>query len=304
MYTVKTFELTKDGKRNTKACNHIRAQMFNKIREIVEEGVHFRNHLNGDKLFLSPEKAIQIQNDLGADIIMSFDECPPYPVSYEYMRESIDRTTRWAKRGQKAHARPDDQALFGIVQGGEFEDLRHEHAKALAAMDFPGYSIGGTSVGEPKDVMYKMIEDGIKYLPEDKPRYLMGVGSVDAIFEGVERGVDMFDCVLPTRNARHGAMMTSEGRINIKNKKYEMDFGPLDPECDCEACTNYSRAYLRHLYRTDEGFGKRLLSIHNLRYLLKLMEDIRQAIKEDRFLEFKKEVFDKFGIDSDNLKGF
>jgi queuine tRNA-ribosyltransferase len=277
---------------------------LSKIREIVEEGVHFRNHLNGDKLFLSPEKAIQIQNDLGADIIMSFDECPPYPVSYEYMRESIDRTTRWAKRGQKAHARPDDQALFGIVQGGEFEDLRHEHAKALAAMDFPGYSIGGTSVGEPKDVMYKMIEDGIKYLPEDKPRYLMGVGSVDAIFEGVERGVDMFDCVLPTRNARHGAMMTSEGRINIKNKKYEMDFGPLDPECDCEACTNYSRAYLRHLYRTDEGFGKRLLSIHNLRYLLKLMEDIRQAIKEDRFLEFKKEVFDKFGIDSDNLKGF
>ena len=235
---------------------------------------------------------------------MSFDECPPYPVSYEYMRESIDRTTRWAKRGKEAHARSDDQALFGIVQGGEFEDLRHEHAKTLAAMDFPGYSIGGTSVGEPKDVMYKMIEDGIKYLPEDKPRYLMGVGSVDAIFEGVERGVDMFDCVLPTRNARHGALMTSEGRINIKNKKYEMDFGPLDPECDCEACTNYSRAYLRHLYRTNEGFGARLLSIHNLRYLLKLMEDIREAIREDRFLELKKEVFERFGIDSDNLKGF
>lgn len=277
---------------------------LSKIREIKEEGVYFRNHLNGDKLFLSPEKAIQIQNDLGADIIMSFDECPPYPASYDYMRESIDRTLRWAQRGKEAHQRPHDQALFGIVQGGEFQDLRHAHAKALVAMDFPGYSIGGTSVGEPKDVMYKMIEDSIKYLPLDKPRYLMGVGSVDAIFEGVERGVDMFDCVLPTRNARHGAMMTSQGRINIKNKQYEYDFTPLDPECDCEACTQYTRAYLRHLFRTNEGFGTRLLSIHNLRYLLKLMEDIRQAIKEDRFLEFKQEVYEKFGINNENNKGF
>lgn len=277
---------------------------LSKIREIKEEGVYFRNHLNGDKLFLSPEKAIQIQNDLGADIIMSFDECPPYPASYDYMKESIERTLRWAQRGKEAHQRPHDQALFGIVQGGEFEDLRHAHAKALVAMDFPGYSIGGTSVGEPKDVMFKMIEDSIKYLPLDKPRYLMGVGSVDAIFEGVERGVDMFDCVLPTRNARHGAMMTSQGRINIKNKQYEYDFTPLDPECDCETCTQYTRAYLRHLFRTNEGFGTRLLSIHNLRYLLKLMEDIRQAIKEDRFLEFKQEVYEKFGINNENNKGF
>lgn len=277
---------------------------LSKMRKIVEEGVHFRNHLNGDKLFLTPEKAIQIQNDLGADIIMSFDECPPYPATREYMKESIDRTLRWAKRGKDAHQRPHDQALFGIVQGGEFEDLRHEHAKALVEMDFPGYSIGGTSVGEPKDVMYKMIESSIEYLPEDKPRYLMGVGSVDAIFEGVERGVDMFDCVLPTRNARHGAMMTSQGRVNIKNKQYEYDFGPLDPECDCEACTQYTRAYLRHLYRTNEGFGARLLSIHNLRYLLKLMEDIREAIEEDRFLELKHEVFEKFGITEVDNKGF
>ncbi len=277
---------------------------LSKMREIVEEGVHFRNHLNGDKLFLSPEKAIQIQNDLGADIIMSFDECPPYPATHDYMKQSVERTLRWAKRGKEAHGRPEDQALFGIVQGGEFEDLRALSAQKLVEMDFPGYSIGGTSVGEPKDVMNKMIEYSIAHLPEDKPRYLMGVGSVNGIFEGVERGVDMFDCVLPTRNARHGAMMTSEGRINIKNKKYEYDFGPLDPKCDCETCTNYSRAYLRHLFRTNEGLGARLLSIHNLRYLLSLMEDIREAIKEDRFLELKHEVYEKFGIEHVNDKGF
>ena len=277
---------------------------LSKIRTIVEEGVHFRNHLNGDKLFLSPEKAIQIQNDLGADIIMSFDECPPYPATYEYMKESIERTTRWAKRGKDAHQRPDDQALFGIVQGGEFEDLRAQHAKALVAMDFPGYSIGGTSVGEPKDIMNRMIDYSIAHLPENKPRYLLGVGSVNSIFEAVERGVDMFDCVLPTRNARHGAMMTSIGRINIKNKQYEYDFGPLDPECDCEACTQYSRAYLRHLYRTNEGLGMRLLSIHNLRFLLKMMEDIREAIENDTFMELKAAVYKKFGIESEMDKGF
>ncbi|AMC94614.1 queuine tRNA-ribosyltransferase [Erysipelothrix larvae] len=269
---------------------------LSQIRKIEEEGVAFRNHLNGDKLFLSPEKAIQIQNDLGADIIMSFDECPPYPATYEYMKDSVERTLRWAKRGQLAHQRPDDQALFGIVQGGSFTELRHHSAKSLVEMDFPGYSIGGTSVGEPKEVMYKMIDDAIEFLPEDKPRYLMGVGSVDAIFEGVLRGVDMFDCVLPTRIARHGAAMTTQGRVNIKNNKFAEDFTPLDPACDCEACQNYTKAYLRHLIRCNEGLGMRLLSIHNLRFLLKLMEDIRLAIEEDRLLELRDQVYEAYEL--------
>lgn len=275
-----------------------------KIRTIVEEGVHFRNHLSGEKLFLTPEKAIGIQNDLGADIIMSFDECPPYPVTHDYMKKSVERTLRWAKRGKDAHQRPHDQALFGIVQGGEFSDLREQSAKALVEMDFPGYSIGGTSVGEPKDVMYKMIDDSIKHLPEDKPRYLMGVGSVDGIFEGVIHGVDMFDCVLPTRIARHGTAMTSKGRVNIKNKKWEYDLNPLDENCDCETCQNYTKSYLRHLIRSNEGFGMRLLSIHNLRYLLKLMEDIREAIKDDRLLELRDQVYEDYGIDGPDHPGW
>lgn len=273
-------------------------------RKINEEGVIFKNHLNGDTLFLTPEKSIQIQNDLGADIIMSFDECPPYPSTYDYMKNSVERTLRWAKRGKDAHQRPDDQALFGIVQGGEFEDLRELSAKSLVEMDFPGYSIGGTSVGETKEVMYKMIDYSIRYLPLDKPRYLMGVGSVDAILEGVLRGVDMFDCVLPTRIARHGTAMTSHGRINIRNQKYERDFTPLDHECDCITCKNYTRAYLKHLIKCNEGLGQRLLSIHNLRYLIHLTEQARQAIQEDRFLDFKNEYFKKHHLDKPNAKGF
>lgn len=275
-----------------------------KIRQITEEGVHFKNHLSGESLFLTPEISIQTQNDLGADIIMSFDECPPYPATYEYMRNSVERTLRWAKRGKLAHQRPNDQALFGIVQGGEYADLREMSAKALVEMDFPGYSIGGTSVGEPKEVMYKMIDDSIIHLPEDKPRYLMGVGSIDGIFEGVIRGVDMFDCVLPTRIARHGAAMTSIGRLNLKNRKYEFDYSSLDESCDCETCKNYTKSYLRHLIRTNEGLGMRLLSIHNLRFLLKLMEDIRSAIEEDRLLEFKDEVYEKYGLNEENHSGF
>lgn len=275
-----------------------------KIRTISEEGVEFRSHLSGEKLFLTPEKAIQVQNALGPDIMMSFDECPPYPATYEYMKNSVERTIRWAARGKSAHQNPETQALFGIVQGGKYADLREHCAKELVAMDFPGYSIGGTSVGEPKDVMWQMIDHTIDFLPEDKPRYLMGVGSVDAIFEGVLRGVDMFDCVLPTRIARHGTAMTSTGRVNIKNRKWEYDFSPLDENCDCECCQNYTKSYLRHLIRCNEGFGMRLLSIHNLRFLLKLMEDIREAIKEDRLLQLRDEVYESYGITGDDHPGW
>jgi queuine tRNA-ribosyltransferase len=263
-------------------------------RQITEEGVTFKNHLNGSKLFISPEIAIGIEEKLGADIIMSFDECCPYPVTHEYMKNSVERTLRWAKRGKDVHKK-EDQALFGIVQGGEFPDLRKYCAEELVKMDFDGYSIGGTSIGEPKDVMTKMVSYAVKYLPEDKPRYLMGIGSVDEILDGVSQGVDMFDCVLPTRIARHGALMTSKGRVNIRDAKYKMDFSPLDSECDCYCCKNYTKAYLRHLYVCDESFGKRLLSIHNVRFLIHMMEEARKAIKEDRFLEFKKEFLEKFG---------
>ena len=263
-------------------------------RQITEEGVTFKNHLNGSKLFMSPERSIEIEQKLGADIAMSFDECCPYPVTHDYMKKSVERTLRWAKRGQIAHTR-EDQALFGIVQGGEFEDLRKFCAEELVKMDFDGYSIGGTSIGEPKDVMYKMVSYAVKYLPDDKPRYLMGVGSVDEILDGIEKGVDMFDCVLPTRIARHGALMTSTGRVNIRDSKYKEDFTPLDKECDCYCCKNYTKAYLRHLYICDESFGKRLLSIHNIRFLIHMMEQAREAIKEDRFSEFKKAFLDKFG---------
>ena len=273
-------------------------------RKIKEEGVTFKSHLNGERLFLSPEKSIEIQNKLGADIIMSFDECPPYPATHEYMKNSVERTLRWAKRGKDAHSNP-DQALFGIVQGGEYPDLRKYCAEELVKMDFPGYSIGGTSVGETKEVLYKMIDYAIPYLPYDKPRYLMGVGSYDAILEGVLRGVDMFDCVLPTRIARHGALMTSNGRLNIRDKKNEYDLSVIDENCDCYTCRNgYSRSYLRHLYKCDEGYGKRLLSIHNIRFLTKLMEEVRTAIKEDRYLDFKNEFFEKYGLNTTNPKGF
>lgn len=263
-------------------------------RKITEEGVHFKSHLDGSPLFLSPEKSIEIQNKLGADIIMSLDECPPYPCDYHYMKKSVERTLRWAKRGKEAHQN-DQQALFGICQGGEFSDLREFSTRETVKMDFDGYSIGGTALGESKAVMYKMIEDTVRYLPEDKPRYLMGVGTPEDLLEGVLRGVDMFDCVLPTRIARHGALMTSHGKINIRDKKYEYDLSRLDDQCDCYTCRNYTKSYLRHLYKCEEGFGKRLLSIHNLRFLLRLSEQMRKAISEDRFDEFRKEFMAAYG---------
>ena len=263
-------------------------------RKITEEGVTFKNHLNGDKLFFSPETSIKIQEQLGSDIAMSFDECIPWPADYKYAKASTERTLRWAKRGKDAHTR-EDQALFGIVQGGDYEDLRKMCAEELVKMDFPGYSIGGTSIGEPKDKFFEMVEYGVKYLPDNKPRYIMGVGSLDYLLGGIARGVDMFDCVLPTRMARHGALMTSTGRVNIHNEKYKEDFTPLDSNCDCYCCRNYTKAYLRHLHICDETFGKRLMSIHNTRFLIKIMEGAREAIKEDRFEEYMNATLAAFG---------
>jgi queuine tRNA-ribosyltransferase len=272
-------------------------------RKITEEGVEFRSHLNGDKLFLSPEKAMEIQNALGSDIMMAFDECPPYPAEYEYIKKSTERTSRWAERCLASHARKDDQALFAIVQGGMHEDLRRQSAAELTSMDFPGYAIGGLSVGEPKHLMYEVLDYTTPLLPANKPRYLMGVGSPDALIEGSIRGIDMFDCVLPTRIARNGTCMTSQGRLVIRNQKHADDFGPLDPECSCYTCRNYSRAYIRHLIKADETFGIRLTTYHNLHFLLELMKQVRQAIHDDRLLDFRDEFFARYGL-VDNDKGF
>ncbi len=274
-----------------------------KLRDITEEGVTFKHHKSGAPLFLSPELSMEIQNDLGSDIMMAFDECPPYPASYEYMKSSVERTIRWARRCQDAHKRPEDQALFGIVQGGEYLDLREACAKALVDMNFEGYSIGGLSVGEPKEIQNHVLEFTTPFLPQDKPRYLMGVGSPGMILDAVERGVDMFDCVLPTRIARHGTAMTSFGRVLIKNKQYERDFTPLDPQCQCYTCRNYTRAYLRHLWKANEMLGHRLLSIHNIQFLVDLTANIRQAIREDRFIEYKNKVYQDYGL-YDNEKDF
>jgi len=265
-------------------------------RKINEEGVSFKSHLDGTKLFMSPEDSIHIQESIGSDIAISFDECIPFPSSYEYTKDSVERTLRWAKRGLDAHSKK-DQALFGVVQGSNYPDLRKYCAEELVKMNFDGYSIGGTSVGEDKKTHYEMLDYTIPYLPEDKPRYEMGIGAINDILEAVERGVDMFDCVLPTRIARHGTLMTSKGRINIKKNIYKNDFTPLDEECDCECCKNYTKAYLNHLVRAKEGLGSRLMSIHNLRFLIRLMEGIRQAIAEDKFLEYKEFILNKYNFD-------
>lgn len=265
-----------------------------KVRKIKEEGVHFKNPLNGDDVFFSPETVMDLEQKIGADIAMVLDECAPYPASREYMEESVERTIRWAQRCKDAHTRK-DQALFGIVQGGDYEDLRKHSAEELVKIGFDGYAIGGTSIGEPKDVEYRMVSYASAYMPSDKPRYLMGVGSLDMIFDGISKGVDMFDCVLPTRIARHGTLMTSHGRVNILNAQYEHDFMPLDDDCDCYCCKNYTKAYLHHLMKVDEEFGKTLCSIHNLRFLVHTMERARVAIKEDRFNEFAAETMTRFG---------
>lgn len=262
-------------------------------KDITEEGVHFKNHLNGDKLFLTPEKSIDIQMKLGADIIMSFDECVKWPSTREYVSESVDRTLNWARRGKKVF-NSEEQMLFGIVQGGEYEDLRKKCALKLVEMDFDGYSIGGTSVGEDKPTMYKMVSYATKYLPENKLRYLMGVGDPIDLIENVMRGVDLFDCVSPTRLARHGHAYTKHGKINLKNSQYKEDFSSIDTNCHCYACQNYTKAYIHHLISVNETLGARLLSIHNISFLTNLMQDIREHIKTDILEEFRDEFIHNY----------
>ena len=257
------------------------------LRKITEDGVTFRSHIDGSKKFLSPEVATKVQMDLGADIIMAFDECVPYPADHEYAKQSTLRTTRWAKRCKDTLTR-DDQGLFGIVQGGMYKDLRTMSVNDLLELDFPGYAVGGLSVGEPKDLMYEILEHTVSQLPQTKPRYLMGVGTPDCLVEGVMHGIDMFDCVFPTRVARNGTAMTWKGRLVIKNAEYAHDFGPIDENCGCYACRNYSRAYIRHLVRVNEIFGLRLMTMHNLYFLQDFMRQMRQAILEDRFVAFRK----------------
>ena len=264
------------------------------MRKISEEGVKFRSHIDGSSHMLTPEKSIEVQNALGSDIMMAFDECAPYPADYSYVKKSLERTTRWLRRCKEAHKDTERQSLFGIMQGGMYKDLRYQSAMEIVELDLPGYAIGGLSVGEPRELMYEVLDYAADYLPKDKPRYVMGVGTPDHLFEGVERGVDMFDCVLPTRLARNGSAMTSHGKVNIKNARFERDFTPLDHECDCYVCRNYSRAYLRHLFKANEILSSMLLSYHNLHFLVHTMQNIREAIEQDRFTEYKREFYMKY----------
>jgi len=263
------------------------------MRKISEEGVMFRSHIDGSRQFLSPEVSVRVQEELGADIAMAFDECIPYPSDFQYTKRSTERTTRWAERCIRAHGR-EDQSLFGIVQGGMFPELRKMSAEALQEMDFAGYGIGGLSVGEPKPLMYEILGQTTDWMDKRKARYLMGVGTPDCIVEGVNLGVDMFDCVFPTRVARNGTAMTARGRLVIRNAVYAEDFRPIDENCDCYACRHYSRAYIRHLFKAEEIFGLRLLSIHNLHFLLDFTRQIREAVEQDRFREFRKDFWDRW----------
>jgi len=263
------------------------------LRKISEDGVEFRSHLDGSRHFIGPEDAVRIQMDLGADIIMAFDECAPYPAEREYVKRSKDMTSRWADRCRKAHTRT-DQAMFGIIQGGMFHDLRRESAEEITAMGFPGYAVGGLSVGEPKPLMYEILDELVPHMPKDKPRYLMGVGSPDALVEGVLRGIDMFDCVLPTRIARHGTVLTRTGRFSIRDLPYARDFQPIEEGCGCYTCQRHSRAYIRHLLKAKEMLGYRLTTIHNIHCLLALMADVREAIRQDRIAQFCQQFFAEY----------
>ncbi len=265
------------------------------IRNITEEGAMFKSYLDGRKILFTPEKVMKIEENIGADIIMAFDECCPYPSSYEYTKQSMERTTRWAQRCKDAHTTTDKQALFGIVQGGFYEDLRKQSVEDLKKMDFPGYAIGGISVGEPKEEFLKILKYTAPLLPEDKPRYLMGVGSPDYLIESAMAGIDMCDCVLPTRLARNGTAMTSHGKLVVRNATYEHDYSPVDDECDCYCCKNYTRAYIRHLIKCNEILGARLLSIHNIKFLTNLMDKVRIEIENDNLANFAQEFYKKYG---------
>ena len=263
---------------------------------IMEDGVEFRSHINGSRHFFTPESVMEVEQALGADIAMCFDECAPYPSDHAYTRAAMDRTHRWAERCKDAHTRK-DQALFGIVQGGMYKDLRIESAKAITDMDFIGHGIGGLSVGEPKEIMYDMLESMMPFMPKEKPRYLMGVGSPDCLIEGAIRGVDMFDCVLQTRIARNGLALTRFGKRMLRNNEFSHDFSPIEDGCDCYACKNFTRAYVRHLIKAKEILAAHLITMHNLHFTLQLMEEVRQAIREDRLLDLRQEWKERGGMD-------
>jgi queuine tRNA-ribosyltransferase len=262
------------------------------MRKITEEGVAFASPVDGSPVFLSPEVSMQVQRELGSDIVMIFDECTPYPATEQQARESMELSLRWAQRSKQAHA-DNPAALFGIVQGGMYPALRKQSLQALVAMDFDGYAIGGLSVGEPKQEMLAVLDALVPDMPASKPRYLMGVGTPEDLVEAVRRGVDMFDCVMPTRNARNGHLFTSQGVVRIRNSRYQHDTGPLDPACECYTCRNYSRAYLRHLDKTGEILGARLNTIHNLFYYQQLMNGLRTAIENDQLDEFAADFYTK-----------
>ncbi len=272
------------------------------LRKIKEEGVYFSSHIDGKKIFMGPEESMQIQSNLGSTIAMAFDECPPHPATREYMQASVDRTTRWLKRCKDEMNRLnslDDtinkkQMLFAINQGGTYEDIRIEHAKVISQMDFDGYALGGLAVGESHEDMYRILDETVPYLPVEKPTYLMGVGTPANILEAVDRGVDFFDCVYPSRNGRHGHVYTNEGKMNLFNAKYELDDSPIEKGCECPACKTYSRAYIRHLLKAKEMLGMRLCVLHNLYFYNTMMEEIRKAIEENRYSEYKKAKLEGF----------
>lgn len=267
-----------------------------KLRKITEDGVTFKSPINGSKVFMGPEESMQVQRDLGSDIVMIFDECTPYPASIHEARDSMELSLRWAKRSKVAHG-DNPSALFGIVQGGMYENLRTESLTGLVEIGFDGYAIGGLSVGEPKEDMLRILESLTPQMPKYKPRYLMGVGKPEDLVEGVRRGVDMFDCVMPTRNARNGHLFTSEGVVKLRNAKYREDTGPLDPQCDCYTCKNFSRSYLHHLDKCNEMLGAQLNTIHNLRYYQRIMADIRKALSDNRFDEFLVDFYGRQGLE-------